>query len=124
MKEAQIELTHVKKYFEITKGIIKQKKTYVKAVDDVTMTINKGEIVGLVGESGSGKTTLARVILNLTKPTGGTVIFDHVDLSKATKQEKKEFHTKVSDPRSAESRGEGESEGNPGHGQDGSAVSE
>ena len=96
MKEAQIELTHVKKYFEITKGIIKQKKTYVKAVDDVTMTINKGEIVGLVGESGSGKTTLARVILNLTKPTGGTVIVDHVDLSKATKQEKKEFHTKVS----------------------------
>ena len=78
----------------ISKGL-RNRKTYVKAVDDITLTINKGEIVGLVGESGSGKTTLARVILWLTKPTDSTVIFNGVDLSKATKKQMKDFRTEV-----------------------------
>lgn len=94
MSEAVIELNNLKKYFTINKGI-KSKKVYVKAVDGVTLTINKGEIVGLVGESGSGKTTLARVLLNLTKPTDSHVIFNGVNLSKATREEMKKFRTEV-----------------------------
>lgn len=94
MSEAVIELKNLKKYFTINKGI-KNRKIYVKAVDDVTLTINKGEIVGLVGESGSGKTTLARVLLNLTKPTDSHVVFNGVNLSKATKKEMKKFRTEV-----------------------------
>lgn len=94
MSEAVIELNNLKKYFKINKGI-KNKKVYVKAVDGVTLTINKGEIVGLVGESGSGKTTLARVLLNLTKPTDSHVVFNGVNLSKATSKEMKKFRTEV-----------------------------
>lgn len=94
MSEAVIELKNLKKYFSINKGL-RDKKIYVKAVDDVTLTINKGEIVGLVGESGSGKTTLARVLLNLTKPTDSHVIFNGINLSKATRKEMKQFRTDV-----------------------------
>lgn len=94
MGEAVIELNNLKKYFSISKGI-RERKIFVKAVDGVTLTINKGEIVGLVGESGSGKTTLARVLLNLTKPTDSHVLFNGVNLSKATRKEIKKFRTEV-----------------------------
>jgi oligopeptide/dipeptide ABC transporter ATP-binding protein len=94
MNDAVVELNNLKKYFIINKGF-KEKKLVVKAVDDVTLTINKGEIVGLVGESGSGKTTLARVLLNLTKPTDSHVIFNGVNLSKAKRKEIKKFRTEV-----------------------------
>lgn len=94
MSEAVIELKNLKKYFTISKGL-STKKTYVKAIDDVTLTINKGEIIGLVGESGSGKTTLARVLLNLTKSTGGSIVFNGINLSKATKKEMKRLRTEV-----------------------------
>jgi len=94
MSEAVIELKNLKKYFTISKGF-STKKIYVKAIDDVTLNINKGEIIGLVGESGSGKTTLARVLLNLTKSTGGNVVFNGVNLSKATRNEMKKLRTEV-----------------------------
>lgn len=94
MSEAVIELKNLKKYFTISKGF-NTKKTYVKAIDDVTLTINKGEIIGLVGESGSGKTTLARVLLNLTKSTDGSVVFNGVNLSTASRKEMKKLRTEV-----------------------------
>lgn len=94
MSEEVIELKNLKKYFTISKGI-STKKIYVKAIDDVNLKINKGEIIGLVGESGSGKTTLARVLLNLTKPTGGSVVFNRVNLTKATSNEMKKLRTEV-----------------------------
>lgn len=94
MSEPVIELNNLKKHFVI-KGGFRNKIQYVKAVDDVTLTINKNEIVGLVGESGSGKTTLARVLLNLTKPTDSHVVFNGINLSKATKSEMKDFRTQV-----------------------------
>lgn len=89
MPEVAIEVKNLKKYFRNGDGT-------VKAVDDVSFHINKGEIVGLVGESGSGKTTLARTILGLTKITDGSVIFDGVDLGKATHKQMKELRHKVS----------------------------
>lgn len=94
MSEPIIELNNLKKYFAIKSGAL-GKNAYVKAVDDVTLTVNKGEIMGLVGESGSGKTTLARVLLNLTKPTDSHVIFNGVNLSRATRKEMQKFRTEV-----------------------------
>lgn len=89
MPEVAIEVKDLKKYFHTADGT-------VKAVDDVSFHINKGEIVGLVGESGSGKTTLVRTILGLTKMTGGSVIFDGTDMSRASHKQMKELRHKVS----------------------------
>ena len=94
-ERAMIELDGLKKYFSISKGLVKKTKSYVKAVDDITMTINEGEIVGLVGESGSGKTTLARTLLSLTKMTGGDVYIDGVNLAKATRADMKKLHSDI-----------------------------
>ena len=68
-------------YFPITSGlIIQQIKGYIKAVDDVSFTIHKGETLGLVGESGCGKSTTGRAILQLYHPTAGEVWFDNKNL--------------------------------------------
>ena len=89
MPDVAIEVKNLNKYFQI--GDLN-----VKAVDDVSFNINKGEIIGLVGESGSGKTTLARTILGLTQITSGSVIFDGIDIRKATHKQMKELRHKVS----------------------------
>jgi oligopeptide transport system ATP-binding protein len=78
-----LEVKNLKMYFPVTAGIILQKKIAdVKAVDDVSFFIRKGETLGLVGESGCGKTTTGRAILQLYKPTSGDVIFDNQTLNK------------------------------------------
>ena len=79
-----VTLEHVEKYFSIGGGFLKKNARSVKAVDDVSFTIQEGEIVGLVGESGSGKTTLARALLRLTKLTGGKVCINGIDISNGT----------------------------------------
>lgn len=81
-----IELNSVKKYFAQNRGIFGLRKIYIKAVDDISLTVKKGEILGVVGESGSGKTTLARVMLALTKMTDGQVFINGIDLSQANKK--------------------------------------
>ena len=69
------------KHFPITRGIIFQKQVAaVHAVDDVSFEIHRGETLGLVGESGCGKSTTGRTILQLYRPTSGSVVFDDVDL--------------------------------------------
>lgn len=87
--ETIIEVKGLKKYFKITTGLIKRKNQYIKAVDDVSLTIKRGDIVGLVGESGSGKTTLARLILRLITPTEGTVYINGNDVFKLNAQKLK-----------------------------------
>lgn len=94
-QKPMIELNGLKKYFSISKGLLKKDTTKVKAVDDITLTINQGEIVGLVGESGSGKTTLARVILNLTRKTDGNIVINGVDLDKAGRADIKQIRKDV-----------------------------
>ena len=69
-----VEVNHLKQYFNINVGAFKTKP--LKAVDDVSFTIRKGETLGLVGESGCGKTTVGRTILHLYKPTAGEIKFN------------------------------------------------
>ena len=69
-----VDVRHLKEYFPITTGFMKT--TILKAVDDVSFTIGRGETLGLVGESGCGKTTVGRTLLHLYKPTSGEVWFD------------------------------------------------
>ncbi|MEM2313802.1 MAG: ABC transporter ATP-binding protein [Candidatus Bathyarchaeia archaeon] len=71
---------NLKKYFEIKRGLF-GRKLYLKAVDDVNLTLNRGEAVAVVGESGCGKTTLGKTILRLYEPTDGRIIFDGKDIT-------------------------------------------
>lgn len=81
MPEILLDVKNLKKYFPIKRGLFSKTIGYVKAVDDVSFTINKGETLGLVGESGCGKTTIGRSLLRLIEPTAGTVIFEGKDVT-------------------------------------------
>ena len=71
-----LEITGLKKYYPIEAGIAKKQIGQVKAVDDVTLSIRRNEVLGVVGESGCGKTTLGRTILRIIEPTEGSVKFN------------------------------------------------
>lgn len=91
-----LEIKHLKMYFSVTKGVIFQRKIGdIKAVDDVNLTINRGETLGLVGESGCGKTTIGRCILQLYKPTAGDVIFEGKRLNSLTSKEMRGYRRKL-----------------------------
>jgi len=80
-----IEVKNLKMYFPVTSGILVQRTVgYIKAVDDVSFFVRRGETLGLVGESGCGKTTTGRCILQLYRPTAGTIRFDDKDLCSTT----------------------------------------
>ncbi|MBT8207564.1 MAG: ATP-binding cassette domain-containing protein [Acidimicrobiales bacterium] len=79
-REVIVRVRSLERHFPIRKGILKRQVGSVKAVDDISFDIYKGETLGLVGESGSGKTTTGRVILRLDDATGGDIEFEGVDL--------------------------------------------
>ncbi len=90
-KKTLIEVKHLKEYFDISTGMFRTKP--LKAVDDVSFSIKKGETLGLVGESGCGKTTVGRTLLHLYKPTGGEIWYDGKQIK--TKRDIKEFRKKA-----------------------------
>ncbi len=74
-KQVLLEVSELRKYYPISRGIFRRVAGYVKAVDGVSFSVNQGEVVGLIGESGCGKTTTGRCILRAITPTSGSILF-------------------------------------------------
>lgn len=91
-----VQISNLKKYFEYDKGLFSKTAKYVKAVDDVSVDIERGSTLAVVGESGSGKTTLARTLLRLTNPTSGSIMIDGKDFMKLSGKELRKVRSEVS----------------------------
>lgn len=90
--QALLEVCDVKKYYGTGGGLFSDPVSQVRAVDGVSFEVQRGETLGLVGESGCGKTTIGRVVLGLTPPTEGRVVFEGKDLSALGRDEKRQVH--------------------------------
>jgi len=77
-----LEVRNLKVHFPVRHGLLSRDKAFVKAVDDVSFTLEPAETLGLVGESGCGKTTLGRAVIRLLKPTSGSVHFEGEDITR------------------------------------------
>ena len=97
-----LELSELTRYFKKREGILGNRTTTVKAVDGVTLSIEKGEILGLVGESGCGKSTLSRLIMQLLQPTSGSVVLEGERLAELSLREirkrRRDFQMIFQDP--------------------------
>jgi len=92
---ALLKVANLKKYFPIRGGLLGRVVRDVKAINDVSFTVARGEVVGLVGESGSGKTTVGRTVLRLDEPTSGTIDFDGTDIGRLPKQDMRRFRKRM-----------------------------
>ncbi|TMC87315.1 MAG: dipeptide ABC transporter ATP-binding protein [Chloroflexi bacterium] len=91
-----LDVRDLKMHFPLTRGIIFQRVVgYVRAVDGVSFSIERGQTLGLVGESGSGKTTIGRTIVRLYKPTTGQILFEDTDLAKLGGEELRQIRRRV-----------------------------
>ncbi|HEX2788243.1 MAG TPA: dipeptide ABC transporter ATP-binding protein [Ignavibacteria bacterium] len=95
MSDTLLEVKNLQKFFPIKKGLFSKTIGYVKAVDDVSFTIKRGQTLGLVGESGCGKTTVGRSILRLIEPTGGEVYFDGKNITAMSQDELKDMRKQM-----------------------------
>lgn len=95
MAETLLEVKNLKKYFPITSGLFNRIVGHVKAVDDISFTIKRGETFGLVGESGSGKSTVGRTIIRLLEKTEGEVKFQGIDLYSMPEKELRKIRPKM-----------------------------
>ena len=93
--EILLEVKGLKKYFPLQTSFFGKVQSYVKAVDDISLEVQRGSTLGLVGESGCGKTTLGRTILYLTEPTEGSVLYNKTDISKLNRKELKAMRRKM-----------------------------
>ncbi|WP_066056373.1 ABC transporter ATP-binding protein [Robertmurraya korlensis] len=102
MTEVLLKVDNLKKYFPITGGLFGKTVGHVKAVDDVSFYVRKGETLGLVGESGCGKSTTGRVLMRLLEATEGKVVFEDQELtslnSNAMRKMRKEIQMVFQDP--------------------------
>jgi oligopeptide/dipeptide ABC transporter ATP-binding protein len=93
--EELIRVHQLKKFFPIRRGIFKRIVGYVRAVEDVSFTLPRKKVMGLVGESGCGKTTAGRTILRLLEPTGGRILFEGKDITRAGHEEIRKLRSKM-----------------------------
>jgi len=93
--EILLEVKNLKKHFPIKKGFFGNAKVAVKAVDDISFYIRKGETFGLVGESGCGKSTTGRTLIRLYHPTAGEIIFDGVDIANLKESELMSYRKRI-----------------------------
>ena len=102
MSDIILQTVGLKKYFPIKKGFFLREVGNVKAVDNIDLTIFRGETLGLVGESGCGKSTLGRALIRLYEPTAGSIQFDGTDFLKASgeslRQKRKDIQMIFQDP--------------------------
>ncbi|WP_151733147.1 ABC transporter ATP-binding protein [Paenibacillus tengchongensis] len=87
MSDMLLEVHGLKKYYPIRKGIMNKVRGYVKAVDDISFSVARGETFGLVGESGCGKSTTGRSLLRLIEPTAGEIRFEGEDITRLSLEE-------------------------------------
>jgi len=90
-----LDVSNLKMYFPVTRGLLKHKIADVKAVDDVSFRVKRGETLGLVGESGCGKTTTGRCILRLYDPTEGQILFEGHDISRVPERKIRPLRRKM-----------------------------
>ncbi len=95
MSKCLIEVKNLKKYFPIKAGVLKKTVGHVKAVDNVSLKINEGKVLGVVGESGCGKSTLGRTMLKLLDPTEGDMLYEGKNIYKMGKSELNHMRTKM-----------------------------
>lgn len=93
--EPLLEIRGLSKYYPVTKGLVRRKVGEVKALDDISLTVYKGETLGVVGESGCGKTTLAKSILRLHDVTDGRILFEGKDIARLKENQLRDFRRKV-----------------------------
>src|SRR3990172_845772 len=93
--DSLVEVRNLVKYFPVKGGILQRTQAWVKAVDDVSFTVRRGETLGLVGESGCGKTTVGRLILKRIEPTSGHILYDGKDLAALRERDMKPFRKRM-----------------------------
>ncbi len=95
MSECLIQVNNLKKYFPIKTGVMKKTTGHVKAVDNISLKIKEGKVLGVVGESGCGKSTLGRTMLKLLDPTQGEMLYEGENVYKMSKHELNHMRTKM-----------------------------
>ncbi len=94
-KQPLLEIKNLKKFFDVKTPLFQKEKNKLKAVDDISFVIHKGETFGLVGESGCGKSTTGRCIVRLYEPTGGEIIYDGVNIAGLTDKQMLPYRKKI-----------------------------
>lgn len=94
-RQPLLEIKNLKKYFNVKTPLFQKDKNQLKAVDDISFVIHKGETFGLVGESGCGKSTTGRCIVRLYEPTGGEIIYDGVDIAGLSEKQMLPYRKKI-----------------------------
>ncbi|MEH6941890.1 ABC transporter ATP-binding protein [Bacillus sp. JJ722] len=95
MTDLLLQVEHLKKYFPIKSGVFGRQTGEVKAVDDISFTVRKGETLGIVGESGCGKSTTGKMLMRLIEPTDGKVIFDGKDVTSLSQTEMRKLRREL-----------------------------
>lgn len=95
MSDAVLQVRELVKHYPVRRGLLRRSVAAVKAVDGVSLTLERGRTLGLVGESGSGKSTLARVLVGIEAPTSGQVLVDGEDVSRLSRAGRKQLRRDV-----------------------------